>query len=69
MPTEFAEQPHEIEEILDMRIMNGRQEYFVKYVGLPITRCEWVNPYSIESARHKFEDFNCNRTLAGKTQA
>jgi hypothetical protein len=49
--------------------MNGREEYFVKYVGLPITRCEWVNPYSIESARHKFEDVDFNRTLAGKTQA
>jgi hypothetical protein len=53
-----AEQTHDIEEVLDMRIMHGRKEYFVKYAGLPITRCESVDPYSAEHAREKFEEFD-----------
>jgi hypothetical protein len=52
------EQPHEVEEVLDMRILHGRKEYFVKYVGLPITRCEWIDPHSMESAREKFDAFD-----------
>jgi hypothetical protein len=48
----------EIEEILDMRMMHGKKEYFVKYIGLPITRCEWVQPDSIEHARDKIERFD-----------
>jgi hypothetical protein len=53
-----VEQPHDVEEVLDMRVMHGKKEYFVKYVGLPITRCEWIDPHSMESAREKFEAFD-----------
>jgi hypothetical protein len=53
----------EIEEILDMRMMHGKKEYFVKYVGLPITRCEWVLPDSVEHAREKIERFDTESAL------
>jgi hypothetical protein len=53
-----VEPHHEVEEVLDMRILMGKKQYFVKYVGLPITRCEWVTPESIEEAREKIEQFH-----------
>jgi hypothetical protein len=52
------EHPHDVEEVLGMRVMHGKKEYFVKYVGLPITRSEWIDPHSMESAREKFEAFD-----------
>jgi hypothetical protein len=48
---------NEVEEILDTRISKGRKEFFVKWVGLPITRCEWKLPQEIEDARDKIEAF------------
>jgi hypothetical protein len=53
-----VEPHHEVEEVLDMRILMGKKQYFVKYVGLPITRCEWVTPEAIEDAREKIEQFH-----------
>jgi ribosomal protein L16/L10AE len=41
-----------------MRILMGNKQYFVKYVGLPSTRCEWVSPESIEEARDKIDQFH-----------
>jgi hypothetical protein len=49
---------HEVEEILDVRMLKGRKEYYVKYVGLPLSRCEWVVPEAIEKARGKIEAFD-----------
>jgi hypothetical protein len=40
-----------------IRVENGRKEFFVKWVGLPITRCEWKLPQDIEHAREKIEAF------------
>jgi hypothetical protein len=48
---------YEVEEVLDVRVMKGRKEYFVKWIGLPITRCEWVLPDTIEHARHLIDAF------------
>jgi hypothetical protein len=53
-----TEQPHDVEEVLDRRIMHGKKQYFVKYVGLPIMRCEWIDPHSAENAREKFQQFD-----------
>jgi hypothetical protein len=57
-PATLVEQTHDVEEVLDMRVMHGKKEYFVKYVRLPITRCEWIDPHSMESAIHKFKAFD-----------
>jgi hypothetical protein len=57
---------HEVEEVLDVRMMKGRKEYFIKYVGLPLSRCEWVVPDRIEIAREKIEEFD--RMMASKPQ-
>jgi hypothetical protein len=40
-----------------IRVEKGRKEFFVKWVGLPITRCEWKLPQDIEHAREKIEAF------------
>jgi hypothetical protein len=57
------DETREVEEILDMRVMNGKKEYFVKYIGLPITRCEWVVPDAIEHARDKIERFDTDTAV------
>jgi hypothetical protein len=57
---------NEVEEILDVRMMKGRKEYFIKYVGLPLSRCEWMVPDQIENAREKIEEFD--REMAAKAQ-
>jgi hypothetical protein len=49
---------HEVEEVLDVRMMRGKKEYYVKYVGLPLSRCEWILPGDIENARDKIEAFD-----------
>jgi hypothetical protein len=49
---------HDVEDVLDVRMMKGRKEYFVKYVGLPLSRCEWVSPEHMERARDKIEAFD-----------
>jgi hypothetical protein len=49
---------HDVEEVLDVRMMKGRKEYFVKFVDLPLSRCEWTIPDKIERAREKIEEFN-----------
>jgi hypothetical protein len=56
---------HEVEEVLDVRMMNGRKEYFIKYVGLPLSRCEWTIPDKIEGAREKIEEFD--RAMAARS--
>jgi hypothetical protein len=48
----------EIEEVLDVRINRGHKEYFAKFVGLPITRCDWVKADDFEQYREKFESFD-----------
>jgi hypothetical protein len=53
---------NEVEEVLDSRLMRGRKEFWVKYVGLPITRNEWKLPEEIEHARNKIEAFELDLT-------
>jgi hypothetical protein len=48
----------DVEEVLDVRMLKGRKEYYVKYVGLPLSRCEWVLPEHIEKARDEIEAFD-----------
>jgi hypothetical protein len=48
---------NEVEEILDVRVMKGWKEYFLEWVRLPITRCEWVLPGFIKNARVQVEAF------------
>jgi hypothetical protein len=48
---------NEVEEILDTRVIRGRKEFFIKWVGLPISRCEWKAAEEIERAREKIEKF------------
>jgi hypothetical protein len=52
-----VESANEVEVILDTRVSRGRKEFFVKWMGLPITRCEWKLPHEIEHAREKIEAF------------
>jgi hypothetical protein len=55
---------YDVEEVLDVRMMKGRKEYFIKYVGLPLSRCEWATPETLENAREKIEEFD--RMMAKK---
>jgi hypothetical protein len=55
---------YDVEEVLDVRMLKGRKEYYVKYIGLPLSRCEWVLPEQIEKARDKIETFDA--TTAAK---
>jgi hypothetical protein len=45
-------------------MMKGRKEYFIKYAGLPLSRCEWATPETLENARVKIEEFD--RMMAKK---
>jgi hypothetical protein len=53
----LAGELNEVEEVLDMGVIRDRKEYFVKYAGLPIIRCEWVLPNALEHTRDNIEFF------------
>jgi hypothetical protein len=56
--TRLSDESREIEEVLDVRIHRGRKQYFVKFVGLPITRHDWINSDEFELYRAKIEEFD-----------
>jgi predicted nucleic acid-binding Zn ribbon protein len=67
-PAKPDDEVHEVEEVLDVRVLKGKKEYFVKWIGLPITRCDWVQPGDVEHARQKieqFDDANAVKAIAG----
>jgi hypothetical protein len=70
--TKLQDDIREIEVVLDARIHRGHKEYFAKFVGLPITRCDWVKAEDFEQYREKFESFDevtASRNLGKRKRA
>jgi hypothetical protein len=60
-PSEPEKEP---EVILDSRFYKGKQEYWIKWQGLPLSRCSWESIPSLDKWKHMVEEFEKSRPAA-----
>ena len=69
-PAEFIpntnQEEYEVETILDKRVLRGKTQYLIKWMGYPLHDATWEPTQNLVNAPQKIKEFESTRTLNSK---